>query len=371
MALLTPGCTTCQYLSQRVAELEGRVSVLRQIKEDEELLDSMVAQTTSKIDDVTCPWLGTSTFGEPVKEKLHSVPLNEPWPRLGAKPKGLVCSTPSAPPQDAWIAVRGVKHSRKRNPSNVSEMLLLGRRFEVLEDLEVHSNHTVQGPSATSLLLPSHSQVEVPKHTHLRSLPAARSSDSAASPPQPARRQITRERPCHLPSKPICSPSVLVVGSSMVRNVSIRKAETFCYPGARIPDLNSMLPLLISKHSAASTVIVHVGSNDIKLQQSEKLRDDFKTLINTLLESGKQCVVSGPFPSPRYTDMVFSRIRQLHTWLKGYCCTMGIPFVDNFAAFTDRPGLFLRDNLHLNRYGSSILSTNMSLTLASCRASDT
>lgn len=157
----------------------------------------------------------------------------------------------------------------------------------------------------------------------------------------------------------------------MVRNVSIRKAETFCYPGARIPDLNSMLPLLISKHSAASTVIVHVGSNDIKLQQSEKLRDDFKTLINTLLESGKQCVVSGPFPSPRYTDMVFSRIRQLHTWLKGYCCTMGIPFVDNFAAFTDRPGLFLRDNLHLNRYGSSILSTNMSLTLASCRASDT
>lgn len=116
MASLTPGCTTCQYLSQRVAELEGRVSVLRQIKEDEELLDSMVAQTTSKIDDVTCPWLGTSTFGEPVKEKLHSVPLNEPWPRLGAKPKGLVCSTPSAPPQDAWIAVRGVKHSRKRNP---------------------------------------------------------------------------------------------------------------------------------------------------------------------------------------------------------------------------------------------------------------
>lgn len=194
MASLTPGCTTCQYLSQRVAELEGRVSVLRQIKEDEELLDSMVAQTTSKIDDVTCPWLGTSTFGEPVKEKLHSVPLNEPWPRLGAKPKGLVCSTPSAPPQDAWIAVRGVKHSRKRNPSNVSEMLQLGRRFEVLEDLEVHSNHTVQGPSATSLLLPSHSQVEVPKHTHLRSLPAARSSDSAASPPQPARRQITRER---------------------------------------------------------------------------------------------------------------------------------------------------------------------------------
>ncbi|XP_038873908.1 chondroitin sulfate proteoglycan 4 [Salvelinus namaycush] len=130
MASLAPGCTTCQYLSQRVAELEGRVSVLRQIKEDEELLDSMVIQTTSKIDDVTCPWLGTSTSGEPV---------------------------------------------------------------------------------------------EVPKHTHLRSLPATRSSVSAASPPQPARRQITRERPRHLPNKPISS----YFGDSFCKITSIQDVSSF------------------------------------------------------------------------------------------------------------------------------------------------
>ncbi|KAJ7992822.1 hypothetical protein DPEC_G00265990 [Dallia pectoralis] len=57
MARRAEGCASCIILSQRVDVLEGRVSVLDQIKEDEKLLDSLAA--LSGVDnDITCPWLG-------------------------------------------------------------------------------------------------------------------------------------------------------------------------------------------------------------------------------------------------------------------------------------------------------------------------
>ena len=46
--------------------------------------------------------------------------------------------------------------------------------------------------------------------------------------------------------------------------------------------------------------------------------------------SGKRCVVSGPIPSICFEDVNFSRVWQLHIWLKGYCNISSIPFADNF-----------------------------------------
>ena len=121
------------------------------------------------------------------------------------------------------------------------------------------------------------------------------------------------------------------------------------------------------KFPTASTAIVHVGSNDIRLQQSQKLVDDFETLIHTVLDTGKRCVVSGPIPSPCFGDVNFSRLRQLHIWLKGYCCVLKIPYVDNFRTFWQRRELFGRDRRHLNGRGASLLACNMDLTLQSTR----
>ena len=156
----------------------------------------------------------------------------------------------------------------------------------------------------------------------------------------------------------------------MVRHVHCPNTETFCYPGAQVLHINSKLHELLRDNPSASTVVTHVGSNDIKLQQSEKLKDDFKTLIDTVLESGRQCVISGPLPSPRFGDVKFSRMRQLHIWLKKLCCTMGIPFVDNFHVFWKRPDLFARDGLHLNGKGKRLLAHNIELTLKSCRPAE-
>ncbi|KAJ7991357.1 hypothetical protein DPEC_G00282970 [Dallia pectoralis] len=63
-----------QKLSQRVVDLEGRMSVLHQIKEDEALLDSLATLNTTRAgqNDIICPWLGTSTPGKPA---VSSVPV--------------------------------------------------------------------------------------------------------------------------------------------------------------------------------------------------------------------------------------------------------------------------------------------------------
>lgn len=51
--LTSPGCDSCHWLSQRINELEGRLSVLYQLMEEEKLMDLTVvalgpaANTTS------------------------------------------------------------------------------------------------------------------------------------------------------------------------------------------------------------------------------------------------------------------------------------------------------------------------------------
>lgn len=157
----------------------------------------------------------------------------------------------------------------------------------------------------------------------------------------------------------------LLIGSSMVRQVLLPRAETFCYPGAQVSHINSVLPHIIHSNPAASMVVTHIGSNDLKSEKSESLKTDFKALIDSVLTAGKQCIVSGPMPSPRFGDIKFSRARQLHVWLKQYCLSMGIPFVDNFNVFWNRPSFFASDGLHLNKQGKHLLASNMLLTIKS------
>lgn len=165
------------------------------------------------------------------------------------------------------------------------------------------------------------------------------------------------------------TPAVLVVGTSMVRHVAVHDGRTFCHPGARVAEVTSSALQLSAQHPSASTLVLEAGINDLKFQQSEVLKQDFISLVDRLLDTGKRLIISGPLPPPRYGDVITSRLRQLHLWLKGYCLGNSIPFVDNFAAFLNRPHLFKRDGLHPNHEGSRLLSVNIDLTVRSCTTS--
>ncbi|KAL7405429.1 hypothetical protein ABVT39_000372 [Epinephelus coioides] len=161
-------------------------------------------------------------------------------------------------------------------------------------------------------------------------------------------------------------PSVLVIGTSMVRHMEVHNSRTFCHPGARVNEVASSALQLTIQHSSASTLVLEAGINDLRNQQAEVLKQDFISLVDRLLDTGKWLIISGPFPPPRYGDVTTSRLRQLHLWLKGYCLSKSIPFVDNFIAFLNRPHLFKRGGLHPNQEGSRLLSVNIDLTVRSC-----
>ncbi|TWW62678.1 hypothetical protein D4764_04G0013250 [Takifugu flavidus] len=111
--------------------------------------------------------------------------------------------------------------------------------------------------------------------------------------------------------------SVLVVGTSMVRHVAEHDGRTFCHPGARVAEVTSSALQLSAQHPSASTLVLEPGINDLKFQQSEVLKQDFISLVDRLLDTGKRLIISGPLPPPRYGDVITSRLRQLHLWLKG------------------------------------------------------
>ena len=110
----------------------------------------------------------------------------------------------------------------------------LGNRYRVLEESEV----SAIGPKGTNNS--ARKQVDP---CHLNNL---QRNSPTTSLKQLSRRKKTQERHS-FKNVPSSSPTVLIVGSSMIQNVSIRKAETICYPGAQIQDIDCMLLLFISE----------------------------------------------------------------------------------------------------------------------------
>ncbi|XP_063048606.1 uncharacterized protein LOC134442300 isoform X2 [Engraulis encrasicolus] len=253
------------------------------------------------------------------------------------------------------VVIKSHNTTLKHQTSNTSANLT------TLSFFPSHSKHQPKSPPNPPCSTPARrSWTEVPKPLPQRVRP--RSRRTLATP-----RQITREQPAH--SEPR-RPSTVLIGSSMVRHVTLRNAQTWCLPGALVADVQSNVPDALSQYPTATTLIVHAGSNDIRLQQSKKLESDFLCLINTLSSTGKKYAISGPIPSVCFSAFQFSRIRQLHVWLMRHCRQEAIPYVDNFSAFWNRRNLFARDGRHLNRSGARLLATNLELTLEAHRSLD-
>ena len=85
--------------------------------------------------------------------------------------------------------------------------------------------------------------------------------------------------------------------------------------------------------------------------------------MDTLWETSKTIAISGPLPCLNRGDMKYSRLRQLHSWLKEKCWYWNIPYIDNFTLFSNRYDLFNRDGVHLNRLGAKLLSVNIADTV--------
>lgn len=104
-------------------------------------------------------------------------------------------------------------------------------------------------------------------------------------------------------------------------------------------------------------LIIHAGTYDISLRQSEVLRADVSQLLLALNQLNiSNTWLSGPVPEGK--DERFSRIRSLHKWMKTKCLETSIGNVSNFKVFGSA-SLFKENQRYLNRAGIKLLAANI------------
>ncbi|KAK3507048.1 hypothetical protein QTP70_003043, partial [Hemibagrus guttatus] len=128
-----------------------------------------------------------------------------------------------------------------------------------------------------------------------RAKPRARTSPP---PPPPVFEIPTQNR--FTPLREMACDAV-IIGDSIVRHVRATaakgKVHTRCLPGARVLDVSAQVPAILKKNIGA--VVLHAGTNDIRLRQTEILKKDFRSLVELVrtTSSTTRIIVSGPLPT--------------------------------------------------------------------------
>ncbi|KAK3560517.1 hypothetical protein QTP86_009753 [Hemibagrus guttatus] len=194
-----------------------------------------------------------------------------------------------------------------------------------------------------------------------RAKPRARTSPP---PPPPVFEISTQNRFAPL-RETVCD--VVIIGDSIVRHVRATaakgKVHARCLPGARVLDVSAQVPAILKKNIGA--VVLHAGTNNIRLRQTEILKKDFRSLVEKVRTTSPttRIIVSGPLPTFQRGIERFSRLFAFNEWLQSWCQDQKLPFVDNWNLFWERPRFYRPDGLHPSRVGAAVLSDNISRTL--------
>ena len=152
--------------------------------------------------------------------------------------------------------------------------------------------------------------------------------------------------------------TVLVIGDSMVKNIdackigraSRSKAISHSYSGATVNQLTEKFGNHQSEQEF-STVVIHVGTNDLVRDEHKKVAANLENLINKVKVHTEKIAVSGTIK--RYDGKLNNKkIEQYNNLVHGLCSKHKITFIDNSCI--DKP-LLNSSKLHLNREGDKAL----------------
>ncbi|GAA6085475.1 uncharacterized protein LOC113634233, partial [Tachysurus ichikawai] len=165
-----------------------------------------------------------------------------------------------------------------------------------IRDLQAQHTQEAACPGAV------HSGTRVPRTLGAAAEDASRPPRARTSPPPPP---PVFEIPTQNRFAPLrkTDRDAVIIGDSIVRHVRATvakgKARTHCLPGARVLDVAAQVPRVVSRNTGA--VVLHAGSNDTSLKQSEILKRDFNTLVETVRNSAP-AVRSCPVLFPRTSE---------------------------------------------------------------------
>ncbi|KAL2088047.1 hypothetical protein ACEWY4_016875 [Coilia grayii] len=289
-----------------------------------------------------------------------------------SKPPALLPGRPAFPSPPRQHGVRKATSKRNRSPGSGGSSPVHGSD----KRLRISSSPTVAASVATASLSPTGGSMSSPRDAALPLLADGVHVASVCSPCQspPALSmadnvlqvdflpadvlQLPPFTTIHFYRDVLCNPEILIVGDSIVRDLIIPSAITYCISGGRVIDISQLIPSLLDRHLSVNIVIVHVGTNDVMARSSIKLQDELETLCLTIESHGKRCIMSGPIPFNSSHSERFSRLYSLHTWLKNFCSAAGHDFIANFDIFWTNSRLYRSDGVHPNKLGLQQLTTN-------------
>ena len=223
----------------------------------------------------------------------------------------------------------------------------------VVPDRRGYNNNNNKGAHARDIPISQQSGVAV---SNFYARPVRSRPLHTRSPPPPRSHPLHSRSPPPPPPPPP-PPTVLIIGDSMVRNIHIPNAITYCYPGANTKFILDRLPIILASiPPTIKQLVLHVGVND---RQSVETRKNFEHILDLLLGCGKQIFISGPIPLLRRGEERFSRLLDMHYWLQAVCSSCGIIYIHNFHLFWARPVFYSRDGLHPSVQGNNSLSFHM------------
>ena len=336
--------------------------------------------------------VGPATATSVIAELDDTVPwlqLAEQWNREGARPKHpRETSTPGP-----WTLVGRKNHMGKHShyAQQPAPPLATSNSFAVLGDVlhplpckteaPVLPQQSSVPPSVSPQLASSKRNERlnllksaVRRHSmrrHSGCPPPLRPAPQTNPPPLPSPPQASCPPPLRpapqsntiLPNADNRSPSppstTIIIGDSIIRHVSLHNAHTVVFPGATVAVITDRIQEVSTSFPDADSLIVHVGTNDIKKQQSELLKREFIQLFGVLKHLHYRITISGPTPMLGRGLERFSRLLSLNTWLQSACLTHNLNYINNFDIFWHRDNLFAVDGLHLNLAGARALSSNL------------
>ena len=178
-------------------------------------------------------------------------------------------------------------------------------------------------------------------------------------------RPTANHQPLHVSNRfsPLASqdkPASLVIGASTIRYVKLTTPSVIVnsISGARANDIESNLKVLANAKRKYSKIVIHTGTNDVRLRQSEITKQNFISVCRFAQQMSDSVTFSGPIPIRRGDEM-FSRISDLNRWLSEWCANNNVGFIDNFSSFLGKPRLLKRDGIHPTPEGAVLLSRNI------------
>ena len=163
----------------------------------------------------------------------------------------------------------------------------------------------------------------------------------------------------------------LLIGDSIVReqkdsfaNMNRQKRKVKSFPGCKTKKVVEEVRKL-ELQSKNSTVITHVGSNDLFLRgnktgNSEQIVEDLKSLVDITAEKSKNGIIVGMLPRWYESHYALSKAIGINDRIKKYCTQKKVEFLDLWDTYKGKWQYFKEDGIHLSKLGHKKLGEILS-----------